>query len=105
MKMLKTGKSLLNMTIDADVSGFFKVCPKRNDTFLKYKQAKEYCLSACPPSCQTVTYNEDQIYTIDTSNDINSFAIIGWASSPEVNLRHQPKWEQSDFLGKVTASS
>lgn len=101
--MLKTGKSLLNQTIDGDVSEFFKVCPKKNDTFLQYKQAKEYCLTACPSSCRTVTYNEDRVYTTDfpkIDGNINSFAVISWASSPEVNLRHRPKWDQADFLGK-----
>lgn len=104
VKMLKTNQSLLNMTFENETSKFFKLCPKTNTSYKEYKLAKEYCLKACPLSCYSVTYNEDRVYTSEVStNDIKSldtFAIITWASSPEVNLRHQAKWNQADFLGK-----
>lgn len=102
MKMLKTEKSLLNMTFENETSEFFKLCPKTNTSFREYIIAKEYCIKACPPACHSVTYNEDRVYTTDIKSTVDSFAVISWASTPEVSLRHQAKWDQADFLGKLT---
>ena len=101
--MIKENVNMFNSTIDIDTKGYFKICPRTENSFKDYIKAKVKCLKACPIDCTVNTFEDYR--TIDTQypTQINtSYVVFLWAAQqPVVEIVHHKKWEIFEFLGTI----
>ena len=103
--MIKPNTSMLNSTIDIDLDGLIKICPKNETSFQAYVHAKEQCLNECPIGCLVETFEDHQMYDIEMEPGLsNSSQIrIFWYPEPVVYVYQSPKWQINDLLGNIGA--